>query len=197
MEAKFIPQPISGEYEEFHFGDTSSNNSWVKFSDDDLNEWAASFAQGWGNVANKIIKLKGERLFFIIAQGRGYLIDSKLKAKIGSEDITGITSAVADELNDKVYFSNSFDLKSIDSNGIVEVLFDYYFFDDIELIEVRDNKLYARYWHYQSSNNAYRIEIDLISKEVRDSFYDLEKNSYSPINPNPSFIERIIKKLRT
>ena len=58
----------------------------------------------------------------------------------------------------------------MDIKGNDFVLFDNYYFDDIKLNEIRNNKLYATYWNYQTSNEPFSFEIDVVTKEVKDSF---------------------------
>jgi hypothetical protein len=196
MTAEFINRPLSGEYEERHFGETSSNSSWVIFIDDECKEWVGSFAKNWEMNSNSILKLGERELVFIVACGQGYLIDAGMKAQINKDEIKGITSAICDHDTKKIYFSNSYDLKVLDEFGNIDVFYDRYFFDDIELIEIRENKLYARYWNYQASKIPYRFEIDLDSKKIVDSFYDQQNDLYSHKNPEPTLIQKIINTFR-
>jgi hypothetical protein len=75
------------------------------------------------------------------------------------------------------------------------VLFDNYYFDDIKLVEIKENKLYATYWSYQTRNEPFRFEIDTVTKEVKDSFYNTETKSYSYVNPKPTFLAKLTKWL--
>ena len=79
----------------------------------------------------------------------------------------------------------------MDIKGNDFVLFDNYYFDDIKLNEIRNNKLYATYWNYQTSNEPFSFEIDVVTKEVKDSFYNSETKSYSYENPKPSFLSKL------
>lgn len=76
------------------------------------------------------------------------------------------------------------------------MLFNKYHFDDLGLIEIKDNKLYANYWNYQSNNELFRFEIDLLTKEVKDTFYDSEKQKYLYENPKTSLWGKVLKWIR-
>ncbi len=84
----------------------------------------------------------------------------------------------------------------MDIKGNDFVLFDNYYFDDIKLNEIKDNKLYATYWNYPTSNESFRFEIDVVTKEVKDSFYNSETKSYSHENPKPTFFSKLTKWIK-
>jgi len=94
------------------------------------------------------------------------------------------------------YFANRFDLKKINRQGKVTVLFDDYFTDEIKLEQIRDGKLYAEYQYYQKGENPFRVEIDLISKETMDCFFDKKNDKYTYENPFPNLIERISSMIK-
>jgi hypothetical protein len=171
LKAEFINTPTSGIYEQIHFGDSSSNCCWVKFTDQELSSWVASFSKNWSEYPNEIITIHTE-LYFIIAFGNGYLINPNRRKLIEPQIIKGITSAIFDNAGKEVYFTNSSDLKKIDINGNVSVVLNNYFFDEINLKQITEGKLHAEYWYYQRTKKPFYIEIDLLTKEVKDSFYN-------------------------
>ncbi len=83
-----------------------------------------------------------------------------------------------------------FDIKYVNSDGSVDVLLSDYNFDKIILIKIKDNKLYAKYWHYQANTNSFNFEIDLITKEVKDSFY-IEEKQMNTDKPKIGLVDRI------
>ena len=191
MKSEFIHRPISGEYEEKHFGDINPNCLWVKFTDKDGNEWVGSFSESW--VENQIFILNLYKIgkSFIVAKGQAYLIDVSLKIQLNKNEISDIQTAILNEKENKIYYSTGFDLRFMDEEGNEFILFDKYYFDEIKLVEIKENKLYATYWNYQTSNNPFHFEINLITKEVKDSFYNTEKKEYTYETPKPNFLERI------
>lgn len=188
MHVEFINKPVSGKYPEKHFGNITPNCLWVKFTDDE-NEWVGSFETGWIKNVNLIFPLQNYKVF-IIVNGHGYLIDVISKEQINESVITHIESALPNTEDDKIYFIDGFDIKYVNSDGSVDVLFSDYNFDKIILIKIKDNKLYAKYWHYQANTNSFNFEIDLITKEVKDSFY-IEEKQMNTDKPKIGLVDRI------
>jgi translation elongation factor P/translation initiation factor 5A len=191
MKSEFIYRPTSGEYEEKHFGDITPNCLWVKFVDKDENEWVGSFSESWVEEKTFILNLYKIGKSFIVARGQAYLIDINSKIQLNKNEISDIQTAILNEKENKIYYSTGFDLRFMDEDGNEFILFDKYYFDEIKLVEIKENKLYATYWNYQTSNNPFHFEINLITKEVKDSFYNAEKKEYVCENPKPNFLEKI------
>ena len=193
MNAEFIYRPLSGEYPEKHFGNISPNCLWIKFVDKDGKEWVGSFEQSWVEQGTFIINLTSKWKSFVVVGGQTFLIDINKREQLNKTEISDIKTAIADEQEENIYYSNGFDLHYMDINGNDFILFDNYYFDDIKLNEVKDNKLYATNWNYQTSNELFRFEIDVVTKEVRDSFYNTETKSYSYVNPKPTLFAKLTK----
>ena len=196
MFAEFIYRPTSGQYPEKHFGAISPNCLWVKFTDKEYQDWVGSFQQGWDEYGTFIINLDKQEKAFVVAGGQSFLIDISTRLQINKQEISDIKSAILNDDQTIIYFSGGYDLQILDLNGNVSVLFDNYYFDDRKLIEVKDNKLYAKYWHYQRDKQPFSFEINLLTKEVKDSFYDNDKQKYTNENPNPSLLDRIAKWIK-
>lgn len=193
MNSEFIYRPISGQYPEKHFGNISPNCLWVKFVDKDEQEWVGSFEQSWVEQGTFIINLTRKGKAFIVAGGQTFLIDINTREQLNKTVISDTKTAITDEQGENIYYSSGFDLRFMDIKGNDFVLFDNYYFDDIKLNEIKDNKLYATYWNYQTSNEPFRFEIDVVTKEVKDSFYNSETKSYSYENPKPTFFSKLTK----
>ncbi len=197
MTAEFIYRPISGQYLEKHFGRISLNCLWVKFSDSDDQEWVGSFEQSWVDQATFIICLKKHDKAFVVAGGQSFLIDVNSQRQINKSEISDTKSAIVDVDETNIYYSSGFDLRFMDLNGNDFVLFDKYYFDDIKLVEIKENKLFATYWNYQSSGNPFHFEIDLLTREVKDSYYDSDKKAFSRESPNPTVLTKLKKWVTT
>jgi len=193
MNAEFIYRPISGQYPEKHFGNITPNCLWVKFADSKEQEWVGSFEQSWVEKGTFIIKLIKNGKVFIVAGGQTFLIDINTREQLNKAEISDTKSAIIDEQEENIYFSSGFDLRYMDIKGNDFVLFDNYYFDDMKLVEIKDNKLYATYWNYQTSNEPFHFEIDVVAKEVKDSFFNSEKRTYSHENPKSTFITKLTK----
>ncbi|MCF6142561.1 hypothetical protein L1S34_14810 [Flavobacterium sp. K77] len=193
MNAEFIYRPISGKYPEKHFGNITPNSLWIKFVDKDEQVWVGSFEQSWVEQGTFILNLIKKRKAFIVVGGQTFLIDINKREQLNKTEISDTKTAIIDEQEENIYYSSGFDLRYMDINGNDFVLFDKYYFDDIKLIEIKNKKLYATYWNYQTSNKPFHFEIDLITKELKDSFYNSENLTYSYENPNPTFFTKLKK----
>ena len=72
--------PISGDFEEKHFGVTDTNPLWIKFNPIDSESWIGSFANGnIGLVNEKIIEIEKTPKIGILTNGAFYLIDKESK----------------------------------------------------------------------------------------------------------------------
>ena len=175
MLAEFIDRPLSGQYPEKHFGETTPYSLWVKFTDKDFNEWVGSFTQGWEGNVTTIINFDKEERAFIVAGGDGYLFDTTNRQLINVVELSGIKTVIADELNQRIIFSEGLDIQCINHQGKHSILFDKYFFDEIEFMEVRDSILSARYWYYQRDGNPFYFEFNLLTGEVKDTYNEVSK----------------------
>lgn len=194
MFAEFIDRPISGQFPEKHFGRIMPHSLWVKFADKDHQEWVGSFTQGWEGHATSIINLETEEKAFVVAGGEGYLIDIVQRQQLNTDELSEIKSAIAGPGRQRIIFSSSYDLQTVDFNGLHSVvLFEKCYFDDIELTEIRNNKLYARYWYYRRDSEPLHFEIDLETKEVKNTYFDPVSSTYTNDNPNPTFLQKISK----
>ena len=92
MEAEILKKPpISGDYEEHNFSD-SGNTVWVKFFDEEYNEWCGVFSLGWKSESS-IIKIAKKPVFVVVAGGNCYFVNvntRKIEFKIVSDDIEAI-----------------------------------------------------------------------------------------------------------
>ena len=75
--------PISGDFEEKHFGVTDTNPLWIKFNPNDSESWIGSFASGdIGLVNEKIVEIEKTSEIGILINGAFYLIDKESKGLI-------------------------------------------------------------------------------------------------------------------
>lgn len=193
MFAEFINKPISGQYPEKQFGAISPNCIWVKFTDNKYQDWVGSFRKSWDGYGTFILNLEKQEKAFVVAGGEGFLVDISTRLQLNNQSITDTKSAISNDEQTIIYFSSGYDMQFVDIDGNVSVLLDNFYFDDIELVEIKDNILYVKYWHYLRESEPFRFEINLQTKEVKDFFINSQRQKYQTYNPNPSFFERIIK----
>jgi len=194
MFAEFISMPISGQYHEKHFGTVGSiSPQWVKFTDERGEEWVGSFDHGWEGHESFIIVLDTLGKAFVVAGGRSFLININTREKINKVEVSDTKTALVHNRHHHIYYSSGYDLNYMDINGNIFNVYNDYYFDDIKLVEIRDNRLYAKYWSFQSGLDPFDIEIDLLTKEVKDSFYDLRKEEDLYESPKPNWLVRVTK----
>ena len=72
--------PVSGEFEEKHFGVTDPKPLWIKFCPTDSANWTGSFASGEiGLINEKIVEIDKTSKIGILTNGAFYLIDTDSK----------------------------------------------------------------------------------------------------------------------
>lgn len=196
MFAEFIYRPTSGQYPEKHFGKVSPNCLWVKFMDNDYEEWVGSFQQYWDGYGTFILYLDKKEKAFVVAGGQSYLIDISTRHQMNKQEISSTKSAILNDEQTIVYFSDGRGLQFVDMNGNISVLLDIYYFDNIELIEVKGNKLYARYWYYQRDAEPFLFEIDLQTKEFKDSHNDNKLGEHTNVKLKLSLFDKIAKWIK-
>jgi hypothetical protein len=69
--------PSSGEFPEIHFGEHFVNPLWIRFVDNDLDNWLGCFPSDYPNVLNKVLVDSTNESAFVVSGGVGYLIDIK------------------------------------------------------------------------------------------------------------------------
>lgn len=75
MSVEILTQtPISGAYSEKYFGQTFNSSLWIKFTDNNFQEWAGCFNRPY-ETFDKVITDNANETAFVIAGGKGYLID--------------------------------------------------------------------------------------------------------------------------
>ena len=191
MFVEFIDKPISGQFPEKHFGQVTPYAAWALFTSEDFGQWAGSFARGWEGFATLIITLEEQEKAFIVAGGDAYLIDVTKQQLLNKEDISGIKTAISDAERGRIIYSDGLYLHCIDFAGKISVLYDKNYFDDIELIEVKDNTLYARYWYYQRDSSPFTFEMNLVTNQVKDSYYDQVPDTSTNETNNSSAIDKL------
>ncbi len=87
MPEEFREVPTSGTYDERDFGE-GDLRCWIKFTDSQYVEWCGKFQPGAKPGHRRILWLPRSRDFFILADGRGYIVNAdsrQLLAKTQSD----------------------------------------------------------------------------------------------------------------
>jgi hypothetical protein len=170
MSAEFIEMPISGKFTEKHIGNVTSNATWILFTNNKYEQWVASFDSGWSGYSNFIIPLEEHERAFVVVGGVGYLVDISNQDVMNFQFHSGIKTIIYDEVRGRAIYSDGLDIRFINYDGVVSILYDSRYFDDVELLEIKENTLHARYWYYQGANTPFSFEMNLVTGEIRDSY---------------------------
>jgi len=86
--------PSSGDYPEKHFGLDFNSCLWVKFMDNDFQEWVGCFSSNY-RPFNKVLIDNANKTAFVVAGGQGYLIDISTRELLDEiEGVPGIESII-------------------------------------------------------------------------------------------------------
>lgn len=170
MFAKIIEKPISGKFTEKHIGNVTSNATWILFTNNKYEQWVASFDSGWSGYSNFIIPMEEQERAFVVVGGVGYLIDFSNQQVINSQFHSGIKTVIYDAVRKQAIYSDGLDIRCINCEGVVSTVYDSRYFDDVELLEIKENTLHARYWYYQGADTPFLFEMNLVTGEIKDSY---------------------------
>jgi hypothetical protein len=117
---KFDRPPLSGDFEERHFGRADPNPLWIKISVSDFEEWAGSFANGdIGFINEKIAGIDDSRIGILI-NGAFYVVDIKTKELL---------------LTPKPDIYNDFEITPDENLLIVAAYCGLFIFENLELVK--------------------------------------------------------------
>lgn len=170
MSAEFIEKPISGKFTEKHIGNVTSNATWILFTNNKYEQWVASFDSGWSGYSNFIIPIEEQDRAFVVVGGVGYLIDILNQQVMNFKFHSGIKTIIYDAVRERAIYSDGLDIRFINYEGVVSILYDSRYFDDVELLEIKENTLHARYWYYQGANTPFFFEMNLVTGVIKDSY---------------------------
>jgi hypothetical protein len=87
--------PISGKFQERHFGEHFHAPVWVQFTDNNSEDWVGCFSRPFEGGLCQALTNESNTRAFVIAGGEGYLIDIDTKELITNlEDQPFIESAI-------------------------------------------------------------------------------------------------------
>ena len=105
-------KPVSGTIPEQHFDVSAATNTWVRFGDDEGNDWVGVF----GNADNAFFSAAvpfgddGGRTALVIARGQGYIVDTLARRLLRKTDWDYSYSAVAPPGRDFIVVADTTDI---------------------------------------------------------------------------------------
>ena len=141
MNAEFIYQPISGEYEEKTFDLNtvwkSPIWSWAKFTTNNGNEWVGAFR---GEPKKTAIAEKINQVAILTSDGL-YVLDIDKREVLFYDQQTDFRKIVETPTKDKFVVADYYQIGTIDKNFNIEFLNLDYDIDNVEFGQYNGNKL--------------------------------------------------------
>lgn len=150
--------PNSGEFTEIHFGENYNSQLWVKFTEDNFEEWVGCFSKSFENGLSKVLINQTKSVGFIIAGGRGYLIDitkKKLITKLDEHPL--IESAIVTSNPDYFLAGTFYCIYILNEFGLAKEMRPEFTVNGIYLKDQIENKAVGE---LASAENQYEKNID-------------------------------------
>jgi hypothetical protein len=169
MSAEIIhTTPSSGEYSEVHFGQHFTYRLWVKFIDNNQEEWIGCFPKQYDGGFNAVIADNENNSAFVVAGGKGFLVDLNNKVIILELDDYPSIESVIKTNNPEYYIAGMFySAYILDSNCLIKTIEPDFTTDGIYFTGQKENKavgnLAAAMNHYESN---YDFELDLTTFQI-------------------------------
>lgn len=150
--------PSSGEYVEKHFGEHFDARLWVKFTDNNCQEWVGCFAKPFYNGLDLVLTEEQNRFGFVVAGGKGYLVDIDKRAIVVElEEQPAIESAVRTESPDYFVAGTYYSIYLLNESGMVKEIRPEQIVDGIYFKSQSGNKAIGE---LATAENQYNSNVD-------------------------------------
>ena len=158
--------PISNSIQEIHFGKTSSVNMWIEFETSKYEIWRGSFECG-ENGKRVIIEI-GNSEYIIVANGKGYIINSdlkKLNTEIELEEIIDIYKLNANEY----LIANYEGISIINTKGELKTITNMLILDEFSVENEDEEYITAKFVSsiYQWKNMYFKFDKNQRTFEIK------------------------------
>ncbi len=158
--------PISGIFEEKHFGETDPNPLWIKFFSIDSECWIGSFASGdIGLVNNKIIEIDKSSKIGILTNGAFYLIDKDTRNLILHPKHGFFTDFEILSNQDLIFLATCTGIYILKNNKLIKEI-QPNFIDGIRFTNKAENKLLGEIWE-PGLDEWIKFEIDIQTLKMK------------------------------
>ena len=178
--------PISGKFEEVHFGENFNQSLWINFNISEENHWVGCFSGEYENGINKVLYNENDNSCCVIAGGKCYLLNYKNKNLIYETDEYPIIQSLAQTFNPDYYFlGNFYSVFILNRNGLIKEIEPNIMVDGIYLENQEGSKLIGK---VDSAENQYEKPLN-ISIDIDTLEFDpyLEK-------PKLNFLKKLFGK---
>lgn len=157
--------PISGEYEEKHFGQTDVHPLWIKFFPSNSLCWIGSFARGGTGFENeKICDIKDSTLIAILTDGKFYIIDRDSKELLCNPEPDYFHDFEIIPENNLILLAAYFGIYIFKNFDLIKVIRPD-FIDGVRFNKKANDKLYGDI--YEPGDNWYPFELDLNNLKLK------------------------------
>ncbi len=146
-----------------HFGQTFNSRLWIKFTDNNQEEWAGCFSKQYP-TADKVVTSSNNETAFILAGGRGYLIDIQTRELLNLiDDLPTIESLVHTTGPEYFILGACWTIYIFDTRKFIKQIDPDFTVDGIYFTDQRDKKaighLYAPAYS-QNSNVSFEFDLE-------------------------------------
>ena len=168
--------PISGQFDELHFGENFIDSLWVDFNISDEKHWVGCFSKEYETGLNKVLYQENNKTCCIIAGGKCYLINFETKYLIFETEEYPIIQSLVESSNPDYYFlGNFYSVYILNEKGLIKEIEPNIMVDGIYLEFQEGSKIIGK---VDSAENQYEkplnISIDIDTLEF-DSFFEKPK----------------------
>jgi hypothetical protein len=168
MSAEILKQtPQSGDFPEKHFGETFNTVLWIKFVDNDFQEWVGCFSRPYEAI-DKVLTDNANETAFVVAGGQGYLIDILSRELLHKTDEIPALESIIHTTNPEYFLIGAcYCIYIFDNRKFIECYNPKFMVDGIYFTEQRGVKAIGHLYSYQFQEDLnVGFEFDLTTNEM-------------------------------
>lgn len=207
MSAEILDQtPISGEYPEKHFGQTFNSRLWVKFMDNNFQEWVGCFPRPY-HTFDKVLTDNANETAFVVAGGQGYLVDITTKDLLHElDDIPALESIIHTTNPEYFLIGACYCIYIFDNKKLIKRFDPDFTVDGIFFTGQKDQKAIGHLYSYQFQQDLnVGFAFDLITNEMTIDKkikirqlgpFEFVTATEKGIKENENFFTRILRRVK-
>lgn len=206
MSAEILYQtPTSGDYPEKHFGQTFNFRLWVKFTDNNLQEWVGCFSRLY-QTFDKVLTDNANETAFIVAGGQGYLIDISTGELLHEMDDMPVLESVIHTTNPEYFLVGAcYCIYIFDSRKLIKRYDPDFTVDGIYFTEQKNQKAIGHLYSYEYQQDLnVGFSFDLVTNEMTINKnvkfrqlgpFEFVTATEKEVKENESFFTKILRRL--
>lgn len=196
--------PSSGHYPEKHFGENFIAPLWVKFVDNEMNEWIGCFARKHPTVSDNVLVSNDNSTALVVAEGKAYLLNIHTKEVLHETNGYPEIQSILHTSNPEHFIASILDgIYLFNLKGVIGFSKPHFYTDGICLIEQVEQNVVGHLYSPQFSQD-YNIgfTFNLITSEIHanpDKLFDWvdSKCGYIEVKKNEKgLFSSIVKAIR-